>query len=361
MNGWQRNLNPALSSLTAYDAPPVDPSMARLNANECPEAWPPEAMEKIASAVRRIELGRYPDVSGRELRRLLAEQHGCTPEQIVLGSGSDELITMLLLTLSGSTNPLVLPTPTFVMYEHAAAIVGMRVRKAQLNAEFQLDEPTMRQALADATICFFARPNNPTGTLWDGQLIKRLIADFRDTIFVVDEAYGAYEPGCSLYDPGVPANYVHMQTFSKIGGAAIRLGYCIATPELALALNKVRHPYNISATTLAIAETMLTELQPTMDAMVQRAISRRRGLASLLSTVGHVFPSSANLVLARLRDTNATELTQFLAQNGVLIKDMSRSHPSLANCIRVSLGTDEELDRLEAGLRAFRRLQASTP
>lgn len=355
MSTWERHLRPALADLTAYDVPPADAKYARLHANECPEPWPESAIDRIVDAVRQVELGRYPDTSGREVRAQLGRIHGCDPSRIILGNGSDEIIGILMTALSGSGAPLVIPRPTFVMYAHMARVLEMPVREVDLDDDFELDEAALRSALDGAAICFFARPNNPTGSLWDAALIRRLIADFPATVFVIDEAYGAYAPGQSMFDAHGPENQVHMATLSKVAGAAIRLGYCVAAPVLAAALDKVRHPYNISATTLAIAGVMLGELRPTQTAMVQAALSRRERLSAILMRLpgARVFPSGGNMVLARLsRADDPARLTRHLAERGVLIKDVSRQ-PKLAGCIRVSLGTAAELDRLDAGISSF--------
>src|SRR5690606_9180278 len=207
---WRRHLRPTLAELEVYD---VEPSRApaRMHANECPEPWPLEVREQLAEVVRDLELNRYPDTSGRTLRRVLAEHHRCDPDRIVLGNGSDEIIAMLLTALSGAgPGHLVIPCPTFVMYAHSARVLGMEVREVLLTDALELDEPAMREALHGASICFFARPNNPTSSLWSAGLIRALIRDYPETVFVIDEAYAAYDPGCSLWDPACPSNQVHM-------------------------------------------------------------------------------------------------------------------------------------------------------
>jgi len=356
VNTWERHLRPELAELSVYDVPPADARFARLHANECPVPWPPYAMARIAEVIRGVELGRYPDTSGRTVRAALGSRHDCDPERIVLGNGSDEVISTLAAALSGSRAPVVIPTPTFVMYRHSARVLGLDVREVPLLDDFELDEAAMHQALDSAALCFLARPNNPTGTLWDAEVIARLIDEHPSTVFVVDEAYTAYAPGASLYRPEGPSNQVHMATLSKVGGAAIRLGYCIAPPTLALALNKIRHPYNISSTSLAIAELILGELDDVRQELLQVALAQRDRLRLLLQKIPgtHVFPSQSNLVLARLEEPGAaTRLTDHLARrHHVLIKDVSRT-PRLGGCVRVSLGTPEELDRLEAGIEAF--------
>src|SRR5690606_19211348 len=133
------------AELEVYD---VEPSTApsRMHANECPEPWPEEVRSALAEVVRELELNRYPDTSGRTLRRVLAAQHGCAPDRIVLGNGSDEIISMLLTALSGATagGHLAIPCPTFVMYAHCARVLGIPVREVPLTDDLELDEAGLR-------------------------------------------------------------------------------------------------------------------------------------------------------------------------------------------------------------------------
>ena len=121
------------------------------------------------------------------------------PERVVLGNGSDEVINLLLTALSGGpeSGHLVIPAPTFVMYAHVATVLGVEVREVPLLDSLELDAAAMRAALPGAAVCFLARPNNPTSSLWPATLIRELVAEFPDTVFVIDEAYAAYDPGCS--------------------------------------------------------------------------------------------------------------------------------------------------------------------
>ncbi|MEM7155993.1 MAG: histidinol-phosphate transaminase [Myxococcota bacterium] len=356
---WASHLRSTLGALSIYDVAPADASKARLHANECPEPWPAEVMEAAGQRLAELELGRYPDTSGRRLRALLGRRHGCDPERVVLGNGSDEIIFLLLMALSSPERPgvIVTPAPTFVMYGHTAKVLGMELREVLLTEDLELPGAELDEALRGATICFFARPNNPTGNLWDEARIRRLIADHPDVIFVIDEAYTAYAPeGSSMWSPDGPSNQVHMGTLSKVGLAALRLGYCIAHPALAHAMNTVRHPYNVSQTSLSLAELVLDRFDDAQKAMVARARDNRARLAEILGRIpgAEVLPSAANLVLVRLaEDGHAPALRAYLAEHGVLVKDVS-GQPRLQRCLRVSVGTEPELQRLARALDGWK-------
>lgn len=349
---WERHLRRSLAELEVYDLPPST-APSRMHANECAESWPEHVRVALGEVVHAIEFNRYPDTSGRTLRKLLADQHGCTPDRIVLGNGSDEVISLLLTALSGpDSGHLVIPWPTFVMYGHSARVLGVPVREVPLTDALELDVAAMRAALPGAAICFLARPNNPTASLWSGEAILELIHAFPSTVFVVDEAYAAYDPGCSLWDPECPANYVHMSTLSKVGLAALRVGYCIAPATLAHALDKVRHPYNLSQTSITLAETVLVRFAAEQAQMIAATIANRQRLVELLGRLpdAHVFPDHGNLVLVRFAsDEHARAIQQRLADAGVLVKDVTRL-AKLRGCLRISVGTCEDLDRLAAAL-----------
>ncbi len=352
---WRAHLRPQLAALSVYHAPQRS-ARARMHANENPEPWPAHVLAELAELVRNLELGRYPDSSGRELREALALRHGCDPARIVLGNGSDEIISLLLTALGGAPEPVVVvPTPTFVMYGHSAKVLGYAVREVPLQDDFELDEAGLDRALVGATICFLARPNNPTGSLWRAETIERLIAAHPAVVFVIDEAYVAYAPGASMWRADRPDHVVHMGTLSKVGLAALRVGYGIAAPELAHALDKVRHPYNVSQTSLVLAHAVVTRFADVQAELVARAIAGRERLAALLATIpdAHVHPSSANLVLVRMPSlARATALVELLARADILVKGFPQAAEPLRSCVRVSVGTAAELDHLEATLRA---------
>lgn len=355
---WTRHIRPALAGLDVYDIEPAQ-ARARLAANELAEPWPAEVMAAVGKRVAELELGRYPDTSGRRLRALLAARHGVEADAIVLGNGSDEVISFLLTALGGRPSEpsfMVVPAPSFQMYGHSARCRGLGVLDVPLTEDFQLDEPLMHEALdvaLGAALCFLARPNNPTSSLWDAATIERLIAQHPGTLFVLDEAYIRYAPGATLWRQGLPENVVYMTTLSKVGLAGLRVGYCVAPPPLRRALNIVRNPYNVSATSLAIAELLLTEFDEAQKQMLQRSLSARYELVELLGKLpaARVYPAHANFVVVRLDPPGeATRIAAELARRGILVKDAS-SLPRMSGCLRIGVGTEAELDLLGEALR----------
>ncbi len=364
---WRKHLRHTLAALDVYDVEPV-PDAIRLNANESPLPWPEHVLRDVTRVVHEIELERYPDTSGRELRAVLGRRFGVDPRRIVLGCGSDEIISFLLVALCDPSRRgvLVVPSPTFVMYEHTARVHDYEIRHVPLNEELQLDEPALDRALEGATIAFFARPNNPTSGLWDEDVLERLWTRHPDVIFVIDEAYVAYAPGASLVRSDAPSNVVFMGTASKIGLAALRVGWCIADAELAHALDKVRHPYNVSQTSLAIARVVLERHEDTLRTQVEACIELRARLVEMLEETlarvamhagaggakprARVFPAHGNLVLVRVGDVaEATRWAKTLREQNILVKNVS-TQPGLAGCLRISLGTSAELSALRRAL-----------
>jgi len=329
-----------------------DPGAIRLHANECSQRWPPALAGRLAEVAATLDLCRYPDPSGARLRGLIAERKACSADRVILGNGSDELIALSLLALGGPGSVATIPTPTFSVYGHFARLTGWNVREVPLDPDFELDAEAMNCALFGAAVCFLARPNNPTSSLWDADLIRWLVVEHPSTVFVLDEAYAAFSPGCSLYRSDAPANVVHLETFSKVGLAALRIGFAICDPVLAQALNTVRMPYNVSSLTLAAAEMVMQEFEGVSASMVEEMVQCRRRLVEILGRVRgtRVYPAHGSMVLTdfgSLESVN-TMLAQ-LRRHSILVRSFPvRSR--LQNCIRFSVGSDAELDALEVAL-----------
>ena len=348
---------PELEELSAYRVPPVPPEV-KLDANESPWSLPGEAWESILSAVRRIELHRYPDGRATRLREALATRIGGAPDEYVLGSGSDEVISLLATAMSkprpGKERPAVLfPEPTFAMYGMTSRAHGWRTVGVPLDDQWDLDVDAMAKALEreQPNVAYYASPNNPTGNCFSQDRLEKLILGFPDTLHVVDEAYGGFSRE-SLADRCVQyPQCAVLGTLSKIGLAALRVGWVRLDEALAHELEKVRQPFNLNTLSQEIATLAFTDLAPTLQAHVAAIVAERQRLAEELARHSSLrcFPSDANFLLARY-DGDVAELCEDLLSREIAVRRFSHGDTRLAECIRITVGTPEENHRLVTAL-----------
>jgi histidinol-phosphate/aromatic aminotransferase/cobyric acid decarboxylase-like protein len=226
----------------------------------------------------------------------------------------------------------------------------------------------MRRALRGATLCVIARPNNPTGSLYDRDAINELVADFPDTIFIIDEAYAPYAPTCSMFDPQAPSNQVHLGSLSKNGLAALRIGYCAADPALTYELDKIRMPYNVPQPSITLAEAMLSRHQGVLEGVAIDAIARREAMRAVLARLplSVVHPSHANMVLVSFPTReHALQMRRALLEHDVQVRHVS-DEPGFRElgfhgCLRVSVGSETEIAVLTSAVDAIAQAALATP
>lgn len=328
---------------------------AVLSANENALGPSPDA---IAAYQQNAALHRYPEGGSVLLRNAIGERYNIDPARIVCGAGSDELITLLERCYVGEDDEVLQSQHGFLMYAITAMTVGAKPVFAPEKA-LHTDVDALLAKVTDRTrICFVANPNNPTGTYISGDELRRLRDGLRDDILlVVDAAYSEYvdAPGYSDgrdlvddYD-----NVVMLRTFSKIYGlAALRLGWCYAPAAVVDALNRVRSPFNVSAAAQAAGVAAIAD-QAHVDASVAHNNVQLKRLTSALQQLGmDVPPSVGNFVLARFTDADtAANANAFLADKGVIVRAVSAY--GLTDCLRMTVGTVEENDRLLAAITDF--------
>jgi histidinol-phosphate aminotransferase len=353
-----------IAQMSAYHVPTLPGIEVKLDANESPYALPEKDQEALARALSRVPLNRYPDPQASALRSILASEYAVAEDSLLFGNGSDEIIQILLAALSkaraGHTRPGILyPGPTFSVFKLLADAHGVDAHCVPLDENFELDMPALRAGIREAepNIVFFARPNNPTGTLWPASDVLALASEFPATLFVSDEAYGEYATGSLVREGADHANLLIMKTLSKIGLAGVRVGFAIADPSLIHELNKARAPYNISALNQAAAVWTLTHCRQRLRDQCAEVVDQRRRLASALASESDlsVFESEANLLMFRVGQAGegkALPLWQKLCDAGVLIRKFGSEGP-LADCLRVSIGTPEENTRFLSALRGI--------
>lgn len=335
--------------------------MVKLDAMENPYSLSSELQSELGARLGAVAINRYPGARIEDLKRELARYVDLPRgHALMLGNGSDELISLLAMAcdLPGAT--ILAPEPGFVMYAMSAQLQGLRFVGVPLDANFELDEAAMLAAMREhkPAITYLAYPNNPTANLWDAAVIRRLIAEAAtfDGLVVMDEAYQPFSSATWLDEmrahPAANANVLLMRTLSKFGLAGVRLGYMIGTQTLVHEIDKLRPPYNVSVLN---AECALFALEHA-DVFAVQAAEIREQRAQLIDALARLpgvqpFPSDGNMVLVRVPD--AHRAFEGLKAQGVLVKNVSKMHPLLAQCLRLTVGTPAENAQL------FRALQTA--
>jgi histidinol-phosphate aminotransferase len=330
--------------------------VVKLSSNEGAFGPPPAAIEAMRAAAAAMH--RYPDGHMVALRRAIGAAFGLDPARIVCGNGSDDVLALLIQSFGGPGTELIMSAHGFSIYEIAGRLAGCTVRKA---AERRLtaDVEAILALVTPATrMVFLANPNNPTGTLLSAAEMARLRRALpEDVLLVIDAAYAEYvtradyEAGAKLVDAG--ENTVMTRTFSKIFGlGGARLGWAYAPPAIVDVLNRVRGPFNVSATAAAAAIAALADESWVADGRAHNA-QARAGLTARLRAAGLlVHPSEANFVLVDLgTPERAVAADAYLRARGIIVRNV-KSY-GLPSCLRVTIGTDEECDIVGEALVAF--------
>lgn len=322
--------------------------LVKLDANENP--YGPTAATRAAIAAlatpdgARTQTALYPDPDTTQLRAAIGAHLGVTPARIICGNGSDELIDLLIKATITPGQALVDATPTFGMYAFTAQLYQARYIAVPRTADFGIDIDAMRSAITthQARIVVLAAPNNPTGNpLTRAELLALLELDL---IVVSDEAYAEFS-GISFLDliDQYP-NLVVLRTFSKWAGlAGLRVGYGVMHESLADEIRKIKPPYTVSVVAEAAATAAVRDYA-SMRPLLDQICADRDTLAGQLTALGcHVFPSVANFLLVRT-PVAAPIVRDALLNAGVLIRFFPK--PRLDDCIRISIGTSAQHERL---------------
>lgn len=352
------SLRPELEGLSAYVPHAPAGIRVKLDANEAPPLRAPEVLAAVRDAVASLALERYPDPTCGALKAAIGRRGGPAPEEILCGTGSDEVISILVNALARprgrSPQAVILaPSPTFVMYRITARAHGIKCVEVPLDAAWDLDAGATRRAieLMRPNIVFLASPNNPTGNAFTEERIRSVASAAPDALVVVDEAYGDYAPGSLRRLRAEHANVAILRTVSKLGLAALRVGWLEADAALVRELDKVRQPFNVSASSQAAVAAVLDDAWPAIEAHVAAVVRERARLSAALSAMEGVVvtPSAANFVWLKA-PRPAGEVQDALAQRGVLVRSFHAAGGRLAQQLRVTVGTAEECD---AFLEAF--------
>ena len=349
-----RRIRQDVQSMHAY-AIQDSVGMVKLDAMENPFRLPPELQKALGERLGALALNRYPDGRVNDLRSALAA-HAGMPEgyDIMLGNGSDELISLLALACDVPGASVLAPVPGFVMYAMSAQLQGLDFHGVPLTVDFELDEAAMLDGIAahKPSIVYLAYPNNPTGNLWNDESIEKIIIaqGAQGGLVVMDEAYQPFASQTYLDRMVKHAHVLLMRTLSKFGLAGVRLGYMMGPKALIAEIDKVRPPYNISVLNYECGLFALSHAYVFADQAKALRCQRdalQRALAVLPGA--QPFPSEANMILVRVAD--AAQTFDKLKAQGILVKNVSKLHPLLNNCLRLTVGTESENNQLLLALK----------
>ncbi|UAB75175.1 histidinol-phosphate transaminase [Mesoflavibacter sp. SCSIO 43206] len=298
-------------------------------------------------------VNRYPDPQQKDVKSMLSSIKNIPTENILLGNGSDEMLDLIFRAFCepNKDNIITLP-PTYGMYDVLASTNAVDILRVELDTDFQPKVDDILNTQNDNTkLLFLCSPNNPTANSFEVSKIQKLLTDFNG-IVVIDEAYIDFSEDESWISrlSDFP-NLIVTQTLSKAYGmAGIRLGICFASTEIISILNKIKPPYNVNHLTQQKAIQRL-EKQQEVQNEIQNIISERSLLIKALGSItwiDTIYPTQANFVLVKV--DKATKRYNQLVEKGIVVRNRT-NQPLCENCLRFTVGTSEENEKLIAVLK----------
>ena len=343
---------PELTDLQPYRTSEGEAGRIFLHANENPYPPPAEVVEEIYATAREHPLNRYP-APANELVDELASYAGVDPSWIWVGDGSNEVLLQACLAYGGPGRTALLFEPTYVMHHRQARMAGTETDVARREADFGIDAYAAVEAIdaSQPDVVFVCTPNNPTGTITPFDDVRRIV-EAAPGLVLIDEAYFEFCGETFVGSLESYRNVLIVRTLSKAFRlAAVRLGYGIAHPQLLEEMRRVRMPYGQSAFTLAAATVAVRRRELLLDT-VPKLIAERDRLSDALARVDglQVFASGANFVM--FRHTRWKELLSALSARGIVVRDFTHL-PGCEGCLRVTVGTPEEIDEFLAVVSAL--------
>ncbi len=325
---------------------PTTTDFIKLNTNENPYPPPPAVQDAIHREVGEA-LRRYPNPMSQGVRQVAAQVFGLAPDMILVGNGSDDLLTMIMRSFVDPGDKVVWPYPTYTLYDTLTRIQDGAPTPVAFEDDYSLPDEI---AVPGAKVTLISNPNSPSGTMTPKERLDALAGEI-DGVLVIDEAYGDFADFNCLDLAKHHDNVIVLRSFSKsFSLAGVRLGLAFAAPEIIDGLAKVKDSYNVNQLTIAAGAAALENIDA-MHANVERIKATRARLTSELSKLGlFVFPSQSNFVLARCKSVEqASRLQRQLEDRKILVRYFS--HPRVDDCLRITVGADAEIDALLAALR----------
>lgn len=350
---WEENVRKVVPYVAGEQ--PKKANIIKLNTNECP--YPPApGVAKLAGHLDCNALRLYPDSNTTSLVNALAEYYHVSPKQVFVGVGSDDILSMAFMTFFNSERPILFPDVTYSFYDVWADLYKIPYKTCALTEDWHIRAEDYKQPNGGV---IFPNPNAPTGLLESLDVVEEIIAANRDVIVIVDEAYIDFGgisalPLLEKYD-----NLLIVQTFSKSRAmAGMRIGFCIGNEKLIQYLNDVKFSFN-SYTMNYPAQVLGAEAvrdEAYFRETTAKIIATRERVKEELRKLGFSFPDSkANFIFAAHDRIPAEQLFQALRGADIYVRYWNK--PRISNCLRITVGTDEEMDRLLGFLREYTKEQ----
>jgi len=344
-------IKPNVRALSGYTMAPLEAPI-KVNQNENPFGMPVAIKQEVLRRALEHDWARYPDFVPTSLLKKLADYTGWLAEGVMAGNGSNEMIQAVINATVEKGVRVLLPEPTFSVYRQVITVAGGEIISVPLNEDLTFNIPRLASKIvtSKADLCLICSPNNPTGCTISSRDLASLLRNISGLV-IADQAY--LEIGGEDFVPLLQRykNLVILRTFSKaMAMGALRVGYCLARPELIREFNKAKMPYSLNYFSMTAAEVALENLElllPQVEAMQRERVRLYSELEQIkgLSPV----PSAANFFAVRT-SLPPQDLFQELHKRGILIRDVSKT-PMLSEYVRMSVGTPAENDKLIAALK----------
>ena len=347
MNSWRDNVR-KVEPYTPGEQPKEE-GVIKLNTNENP--YPPS--DKIKEAMSGIKnLRKYPDPAATKLVEAIASYHGFNKEEVFVGVGSDDVISMCFLTFFNSDLPILFPDITYSFYKVWAELYRIPYHCPKLDENFKI---VKEDYYAENGGIIFPNPNAPTAIYEDLEFVEDILKQNRNSIVIVDEAYIDFAGRSAMELIDKYDNLIVTQTFSKARSmAGMRIGYAISNPDLIRCLNDVKYSFNsytMNQTALACGVEAVED-KAYFEEGVRKIVETREWAKEELRKLGFVFPDAkANFIFARHPEVDANELFQALKENNIFVRHWNA--PRIDQYLRITIGTREEMERLFDFLRTY--------
>ena len=334
-----------------------DPDIVKLNTNENPYPPSPRVFDAIRAAVTSNSLRKYPQPLGDQFREAASGVLGVDPDSILIGNGSDDILTILTRAFVPEGGLIASPTPSYILYKSLAEIQGARFEAVRFLENWALP---LSQWPALVNLNFIPNPNSPSGTRLNAGELEYLVDSHGSTPFVIDEAYADFAETNSLSLVPDYENVIITRTLSKAYSlAGIRFGFAVAQPEVVRELTKVKDSYNCDVLSLAAATAAIEDQEYFRDVRAKIILTRERMAVELAALGFDVTPSHANFLWCRRADKPLKPIYEELKRRKILVRYMSYAAGPVGapdgayDGLRITVGTDAEIDTLLTELRAI--------